>query len=167
MFNIIFFHQLFRIFFLYDYLLLLKVFIFEMGLLKDNESILYGALSCRVWYCKNYFKNGKIETLECVTIATRGEASSAIIDRYQMAIEATAGINLQTMSSIWCKIMGNIRMAGNWILFLDVDLFTENRSLEVLQSIKRHAIARKDQKRSVCLIIRRWFVAILWEERLM
>lgn len=36
------------------------------------------------------------------------------------------------------------RMAGNWILFLDVDLFTENRSLEVLQSIKRHAIARKD-----------------------
>lgn len=27
-------------------------------------------------------------------------------------------------------------MAGNWILFLDVDLFTENRSLEVLQSIK-------------------------------
>lgn len=40
--------------------------------------------------------------------------------------------------------MGTIRMAGNWILFLDVDLFTENRSLEVLQSIKRHAIARKD-----------------------
>lgn len=107
-----------------------------MGPWKDYESILYGALSCRVWYCKNYFKNGKIETLECVTIATRGEASSAIIDRYQMAIEATAGINIQTMSSIWCKIMGNIRMAGNWILFLDVDLFTENRSLEVLQSIK-------------------------------
>lgn len=27
-------------------------------------------------------------------------------------------------------------MAGNWILFLDADLFTEYRSLEVLQSIK-------------------------------
>lgn len=85
---------------------------------------------------------GKIESLECVTITTRREASSAIIYRYQMAIEATAGINLQTMSPIWCKIMGTIRMAGNWTLFLDVD--TENRSLEVLQSIKRHAIARKD-----------------------
>lgn len=35
-------------------------------------------------------------------------------------------------------------MAGNWILFLDVNLFTENRSLEVLQNVKRHAIARKD-----------------------
>lgn len=58
-------------------------------------------------------------------------------------------------------------MAGNWILFLDVDLFTENRSLEVLQNVKRHAIARKDYERSVCLIIRRGFVAILWEERLM
>lgn len=93
---------------------------------------------------KILLKNGEKETLECVTIATRGEASSAIIYRYQMAIEATAGINLQTMSLIRCKIMGTIRMAGNWILFLDVDLFTENRSLEVLQSIKRHAIARKD-----------------------
>lgn len=49
---------------------------------------------------KILLKNGKIETLECVTIATRGEASSAIIDRYQMAIEATAGINIQTMSLI-------------------------------------------------------------------
>lgn len=49
---------------------------------------------------KIIFKNGKIETMECVTIATRGEASSAIIDRYQMAIEATAGINIQTMSLI-------------------------------------------------------------------
>lgn len=93
---------------------------------------------------KILLKNGEKETLECVTITTREEASSAIVYRYQMAIEATAGINLQTMSSIWCKIMGTIRMAGNWILFLDVDLFTENRSLEVLQSIKRHAIARKD-----------------------
>lgn len=93
---------------------------------------------------KILLKNGEKETLECVTIATRGEASSAIVYRYQMAIEATAGINLQTMSLIWCKIMGNIRMAGNWILFLDVDLFTENRSLEVLQNVKRHAIARKD-----------------------
>lgn len=93
---------------------------------------------------KILLKNGGKETLECVTIATRGEASSAIVYRYQMAIEATAGINLQTMSLIWCKIMGNIRMAGNWILFLDVDLFTENRSLEVLQNVKRHAIARKD-----------------------
>lgn len=35
-------------------------------------------------------------------------------------------------------------MAGNWILFLDVNLFTENRSLEVLQNVKRNAIARKD-----------------------
>lgn len=48
--------------------------------------------------------------------------------------------------------MGTIRMAGNWILFLDVNLFTENRSLEVLQNVKRHAIARKDEERSVCLI---------------
>lgn len=93
---------------------------------------------------KILLKNGEKETLECVTITTREEVSSAIIYRYQMAIEATAGINIQTMSPIWCKIMGTIRMAGNWILFLDVDLFTENRSLEVLQSIKRHAIARKD-----------------------
>lgn len=49
---------------------------------------------------KILLKNGEKETLECVTIATRGEASSAIIYRYQMAIEATAGINLQTMSLI-------------------------------------------------------------------
>lgn len=35
-------------------------------------------------------------------------------------------------------------MAGNWILFLDVNLFMENRSLEGLQNVKRHAIARKD-----------------------
>lgn len=93
---------------------------------------------------KILLKNGGKETLECVTITTREEASSAIVYRYQMAIEATAGINLQTLSPIWCKIMGTIRMAGNWILFLDVNLFTENRSLEVLQNVKRHAIARKD-----------------------
>lgn len=49
---------------------------------------------------KILLKNGGKETLECVTITTREEASSAIIDRYQMAIEATAGRNLQTMSSI-------------------------------------------------------------------
>lgn len=49
---------------------------------------------------KILLKNGEKETLEYVTITTRGEASSAIINRYQMAIEATAGINIQTLSPI-------------------------------------------------------------------
>lgn len=30
-----------------------------MGFWKDYELILYGVLFCCVWYCKNYFKNGK------------------------------------------------------------------------------------------------------------
>lgn len=49
---------------------------------------------------KILLKNGGKETLECVTITTREEASSAIVYRYQMPIEATAGINIQTMSLI-------------------------------------------------------------------
>lgn len=131
--------------FLLDNLLLWERFYIWNGSLERIKNQFYMMLYLVVSdIVKILLKNGEKETLECVTITTRGEASSAIFYRYQMAIEATAGINLQTLSPIWCKIMGTIRMAGNWILFLDVDLFTENRSLEVLQSIKRHAIARKE-----------------------
>lgn len=36
-------------------------------------------------------------------------------------------------------------MAGNWILFLDVDLFTERRSLEVLQSIYKKGMLLQEK----------------------
>lgn len=130
--------------FLLDYLLLWERFYIWNGSLKGLwiSMVLYLVVSDIV---KILLKNGEKETLEYVTITTRGEASSAIINRYQMAIEATAGINIQTLSPIWCKIMGTIRMAGNWILFLDVDLFTERRSLEVLQSIYKKGMLLQEK----------------------